>query len=148
MTISERQKFVVRAALIYALSNLDDINDAFADDPDDGTCAIRVGGEIGSLIEEGEVQSLIDHFEPTTHAAPTGLHAFKGTIIVAIDPSEADVGEQPVTLDDVSDFFKAALVLNIDNEEHGNPVGFQSAEFLCDTLEELPQDTVRLLYGR
>lgn len=62
MTISERQKLIIRAALSYVMSNLDDINDAFADDPNDGTCTVRVGGEIGSLIEEGEVQSLIDHF--------------------------------------------------------------------------------------
>ena len=67
MTISERQKFVVRAALIYALSNLDDINDAFADDPDDGTCAIRVGGEIGSLNEGPSVDDPAPDFRLKTH---------------------------------------------------------------------------------
>lgn len=149
MTISKRQKFILRAALSYAMSNLDDFNEAFAVEPDDGgTDTIRVGDIDGPPVAESDVQSLMDTFEPTTCAAPTGLRAFKGTILVAIDPSEAHEDEQSVTLDDVSGYLKEALVLDVDTEECGNPVGIQSAEFLCDTLEELSQDTVRLLYGR
>lgn len=150
MTISERQKFVVRAALSYALSNLDTLNDALSVEPDEGTSAIRVGGESGLPVAESELQSLIDSFEPTTRAAPTGLRAFKGTILVVIDPSGDDEGdgEPSLTLDYLSNFLKEALLIDIDTEEHGNPVGFQSAELLCDTLEELSTDTVRLLYGR
>ena len=148
MTISERQKFVVRAALSYALSNLDDINDAFADEPDNGTSAVTDSGEIAPPVADAEVQSLIGLFEPTPLTTTTGLRAFKGTIIVAIDPREADEDKRPITLEDVTGFLKRALVIDIDTEEHGNPVGFQSAELHFDTLEVLPQDTVRLLYGR
>lgn len=99
MILTARQKLVIRAALGYALSNADDINDAFAGEPDDDTDAIKVGDIDGPPIEESEVQAIIGLFEPTTLTTPTGLRVFKGTIIVAIDPSEADVDEQPFTLD-------------------------------------------------
>ena len=96
------------------------------------------------------MQALIDLFEPMQHSAPTGLRAFKGTFLVAIDQSEADEGEgeTPLKLDDLTSYLKDALVLDVDTEEHGNPVGFQSAELLFDTLEELSAETVRLLYGQ
>lgn len=149
MRLNERQKFIVGAALSYALSNTDDLNDTLAGEPDDdGTDAISVSGISGSPLKEGEVQALIDLFEPTPHEAPTGLRAFKGTFLVAIDQSEADEGEQHVALGDLSGYLKQALVLDVDTEEHGNPVGFQSAELLIDTLEELPTDEVERLYGK
>jgi hypothetical protein len=147
MILTARQKLVIRAALSYALSNIDDLNDAFAVEPGvGGSDAIRVGGIDGPPLEESKVQALIDLFEPTTRSAPTGLRAFKGRFVVAIDPSEADEGEQPVTVDDLTTFLKDALVFDVDTEECGNPVGFQSAELLHDTLEELPADEVRRLY--
>ncbi len=148
MTLTARQKLIIRAALGYAQSNIDDINDAFAGERgEDGTDAISVGGIVGLPLEEGEVQAFIDLFESPTRTTTAGLRAFKGTFLVVIDPSEADEDEQPLTLDVVSGYLKETLVLDIDTEEHGNPVGFQSAELLFDTLEELSPDTVWLLYG-
>jgi hypothetical protein len=148
MILTARQKLVIRAALSYALSNADDLNDAFAVEPGDGgTDAISVGGIDGPPLKESEVQALIDLFKPTTRPAPTGLRVFTGTFLVAIDPSEADEdGEAPFSLDDLTAYLKDALVLDVDTEECGNPVGFQSAELLFDTLEQLPADEVRRLY--
>jgi hypothetical protein len=148
MILTTRQRYVIRAALSYALSNTDDINDALAGEPsDDGTDTINVGGIDGSPLEDSEVRTLIDLFEPPSRSAPEGLRAFKGTFLVAIDQNEADE-EQPVSLDDLSAYLKEALILDIDTEDHGNPVGFLSAELHFDMLEELPDDELRRLYGR
>lgn len=149
MLLTARQRLVIRAALGYALSNADDLNEALAVEPDDGgTDAIGVGGIDGPPLEESEVQAIIDLFEPTTSSAQAGLRAFKGTFVVAIDPSEADEGdgEPPLTVGDLTAFLKEALALDVDTEECGNPVRFQSAELLFDTLEELPADEVLRLY--
>jgi hypothetical protein len=152
MILTTRQRYVIRAALSYALSNADDNNNALAGEPkDDGTDTINVGGIDGSPLDDSEVRTLIDLFEPPSRSAPEGLRAFKGTFLVAIDESEVDDeddGEEPVTLDGLTNFLKDALALDVDTEDHGNMVGFQSAELLFNTLEELPDDEVRRLYGR
>ena len=60
--MNEREKFILRAALIYAQSNLSDLNEAFeCDDCDDfvdeqGT--IHVNGEHGAVISEQEIEQL------------------------------------------------------------------------------------------
>lgn len=61
--MNEREKFILRAALIYAQANLGDLNEAFnIDDCDDfideeGT--IQVNGEHGKVITEQEVEQLL-----------------------------------------------------------------------------------------
>lgn len=58
--MSEREKFILRAALIYAQSNLSDLNEAFEDSESDG---ISVNGEEGSPIVESEVEQLLFSYQ-------------------------------------------------------------------------------------
>ena len=85
--MNDREKFIIRAALIYLQSNRDDVNDAFANDcpyceadcpetcaKDGDGCdgwigdidglakdfqALSVNGDEGELIEEDEVGNLL-----------------------------------------------------------------------------------------
>lgn len=53
-----REKFILRAALIYAQSNLSDLNEAFEDFiGEEGT--IRVNEEHDKVITEEEVEQLL-----------------------------------------------------------------------------------------
>jgi hypothetical protein len=54
MKLTARQKSVIRTSLSYALSNIDDINEAFDVKPN----------EDRPPLEESEIQTLIDLFEP------------------------------------------------------------------------------------
>lgn len=61
--MNEREKFIMRAALIYAQSNLSDLNEAFeiqdCDDFIDEEGTIQVNGEHGKVITEEEVEQLM-----------------------------------------------------------------------------------------
>ncbi len=82
--MNDREKFIIRAALIYLYSNCDDVNDAFANDCPycEGDCPqwstlgcdgwlgdidglgkdfkpMSVNGDEGELIQEDEVGSLL-----------------------------------------------------------------------------------------
>lgn len=57
--MSEREKFILRAALLYAISNLDDVNEVFQSDNEDGSGLLLVNDETGSIIAEYEVDALI-----------------------------------------------------------------------------------------
>lgn len=61
--MNEREKFILRAALIYAQSNLSDLNEAFecndCDDFVDEQGTIQVNGEHGAAISEQEVEQLM-----------------------------------------------------------------------------------------
>ena len=57
--MSEREKFILRAALLYAISNLDDVNEVFQSDNEDGSSFLLVNGETGNIITEDEVDTLI-----------------------------------------------------------------------------------------
>lgn len=169
MILTNRQKLLMRAALSYALSNIDDVNEAFDNDGD----GIKVGDETGDTFAEAEVEALKSLVEadaaltasPTVlTTTPEGVRAFRGSFLVAIVESEADEdidddedeeegddesdGPAPVTLDALKDYLKDALTVDIDTEEYGNPVGFQSAELVWDTLTELPPDEVARLYSK
>lgn len=51
--MNDRERFIARAALLYCISNLDDLNEAFEDDE-----AISVNGEAGERIAEEEIKKL------------------------------------------------------------------------------------------
>jgi hypothetical protein len=61
--MNDRERFIVRAALIYLQSNRQDINQAFETDdqglmpPDEAE--ISVNGDVGEAIKEDEVESLL-----------------------------------------------------------------------------------------
>ena len=56
--MNDRDKFIIRAALLYAQANLDDLNEAFtADEPSDNL--ISVNGERSEPITEDEVEQLL-----------------------------------------------------------------------------------------
>ena len=61
--MNDRERFIVRAALIYLQSNRQDINQAFETDdqglmpPDEAE--ISVIGDVGEAIKEDEVESLL-----------------------------------------------------------------------------------------
>jgi hypothetical protein len=66
--MTEREKFILRAALIYAQSNLGDLNEAFESDSDDyddddyearRVNKISVNGDFGDTISESEVDQLL-----------------------------------------------------------------------------------------
>lgn len=58
--MNEREKYIIRAALIYMQSNLLDVNAAFEDEESD---CISVNGDEGSPIAEGEVEELLKAFQ-------------------------------------------------------------------------------------
>lgn len=143
MILTTRQKLVIRAALGYALGNTDDLNDTLAVEPrGDTTGTISVGCTVAPCIAESEVQTLLDLFEPTSRSSSAGLWTFTGRFFVTIDPSEADEGEQCPTLDDLIDFLKVAVVLDVNTEDIGNPFGVGGVELVLHTLEELPNNDV------
>ena len=61
--MNERERFIVRAALIYLQSNREDVNQAFETDdqglmpPDQAE--ISVNGDVGEAIKDDEVESLL-----------------------------------------------------------------------------------------
>lgn len=59
--MTEREKFIMRAALIYAQSNLDDLNEAFnTNDPEyDPRPIISVNGDEDNELNETEVAELL-----------------------------------------------------------------------------------------
>lgn len=62
--MTEREKFILRAALIYTQSNLDDVNLAFehdgsSDDPENEKGLISVNGDEGIYLNEREVAKLL-----------------------------------------------------------------------------------------
>ena len=73
------------------------------------------------------------------------LRAFKTTVLVAIDEAEATSEGQreesagEVTLDELKQYLRKALLLDMNLESCGNPVGFGSAEVLIDELTELSE---------
>lgn len=147
MTFTQRQRFVLRAALRYAADYLHSLNDSMADY--EGEEGIKVDGEKGRYVSDEEVESLAKQFGAGPEPRADGLRAFRGTFLVAIDPDDT-TDEEPlaVTRDGLIEFLKDTLFPEIDLEANGNPVGFQSAELLFDTLEELPADEVSRLYGK
>lgn len=161
LRLTERQKLVMRAALSYAFSNLDDVNEAM----DNGDGGITAGTLSGPEITEAEVNAMLAVFDKTPPASDDGepltLRAFRGNFLVAIDDSEADDYDDvfdeveddedepsPATLDAVKEYLKDAAAVDMDMEEYGNPVGFQSLELQFESLEELPPDEVRRLYKK
>ena len=82
------------------------------------------------------------------------LRAFKATFLVAIDESEAKDNEQrdeaagPVTVEELKDYLRDALVLSWDDEDNGNPCGVQSMEVQIEELAELPPAEVQQLYNK
>lgn len=75
------------------------------------------------------------------------LRAFQTTFLVAIDDDDEDL-DLPITKQDVIDYLNDALIVDVNMEEYGNPVGFQSAEVKIASLVELSGDEVKKLYGR
>ena len=62
--MTEREKFILRAALLYAQSNLDDLNEAFDYDENQdiklkGKRPLSVNGDIGEALDETEVAELL-----------------------------------------------------------------------------------------
>jgi hypothetical protein len=82
------------------------------------------------------------------------LRAFRLSLLVAIDVDEAIENEDrteedgPVTVEEVKGYLEDAIRLDIDTEEYGNPVGFQSAEIEWGSMKELPEAEVKRLYKK
>jgi hypothetical protein len=68
-------------------------------------------------------------------------------IIVLVDDDERDDPETaPATFDDVREYLADAIMLDIDTEEYGNPVGFQSAATDTGQMTELsPEEAANYL---
>lgn len=56
--MNKRKRFIIRAALLYIQSNLDDLNEAFQEDD-----YISVNGELGKEIDEDEVEEILYLFQ-------------------------------------------------------------------------------------
>ena len=64
--MTERQRFVLRAALIYAQANLADLNAAFSDPEEvslDDVDEISVNGDVDEAVTEHEVAKLLFEFQ-------------------------------------------------------------------------------------
>lgn len=59
--MNEREKFILRAALIYAHSNLSDLNQAFENLEDELSSSdlLSVNGDEGPVIAESEIEQLL-----------------------------------------------------------------------------------------
>jgi hypothetical protein len=57
--MNNRQRFMVRAAVLYAIANLDDLNEAFEEHED----FISVNGDIGKMLLEDDVEELLKLFQ-------------------------------------------------------------------------------------
>lgn len=56
--MNKRKRFIIRAALLYIQSNLDDLNEAFREED-----YISVNGDLGKEIDEDEVEEILYLFQ-------------------------------------------------------------------------------------
>jgi hypothetical protein len=81
------------------------------------------------------------------------LSAFKTTFLVAIDDQEAVEEEYrtpeqgPVTEEELKTYLNSALRIDVDTENFGNAIGWQSAEVAIDELTELSPEEMKARYG-
>jgi len=63
--VDEREKDIIRTALIYMLSNLDDVIDAFGEytDPTPECDFMSVNGELIPTIKEDEIEQCLKLFQ-------------------------------------------------------------------------------------
>ena len=81
------------------------------------------------------------------------LRAFTAVFRCAIDVDEADETEsgrqrREPSLNQVKQYLKRALNVDLDTEDNGNPVGMQSVEVNIETLQELTPAEVKRDYGK
>ena len=81
------------------------------------------------------------------------LRAFQTTFLIAIDDEEARDEEQrtnpePVTIEELKQYLAKALIVDVNTDEHGDEIGFQSVEVQIEELTELGPHEVRELYGK
>ena len=60
--MNEREKFIIRAILIYAMSNISDINEVFECDSGSGVM-IRVNGDLGKKISDMDLEKLLEVYQ-------------------------------------------------------------------------------------
>lgn len=81
------------------------------------------------------------------------IRVFKTTFLFCIDTDGAhddegnEIEDCAPTLEEVKEYLDDALLLDVDTDGCGNPVGFQSAEVAIGDLTELSPDEVKKLYG-
>lgn len=63
-----------------------------------------------------------------------GIRFFKGEFVVSINENEGD--DPPLELNKIKDFLKESVLIDIDFEEFGDPVGLESLEMNFDSLVE------------
>ncbi len=73
-------------------------------------------------------------------------------MFVAVDDDERDESfeqflHRPATFDEIKSYLSDALMVDIDTEEYGNPVGFQSAEIVYETMVEMTPEEIAANYG-
>lgn len=61
--MTERQRYVLRAALIYAQANLDDLNEAFFFPDECELDQISVNGDVDDGIDEDEINQLLKEWQ-------------------------------------------------------------------------------------
>jgi hypothetical protein len=82
------------------------------------------------------------------------LRAFRTTFLIAIDEADAVANWQreedakPVTLDELKEYLNDALIVDVNTDEYGDPLGFQSAEIYIEKLKELTSAEVKKLYKK
>jgi hypothetical protein len=70
------------------------------------------------------------------------MRVFRTSFLVAVDPASAvENGEReegrPLTLEEVKEYLRTALLLDWDREGQNDPIGIQSMEVDIEHLEEL-----------
>lgn len=81
------------------------------------------------------------------------LRAFQTTFLIAIDDEEAREEEQrenpePLTIEELKQYLAKALIVDVNTDEHGDEIGFQSVEVQIEKLTELGPHMVGELYGK
>lgn len=77
------------------------------------------------------------------------LRAFQTTFLIAIDEEEVQRDNaEPVTIEELKQYLAKALIVDVNTDEHGDAIGFQSVEVQIENLTELDPHKVHELYGK
>jgi hypothetical protein len=125
--------------LVTRLRNYDECHDGDVD---------KAADTIELLLSRLPIANYASQYEKTSD-----MRAFKLLMLVTIDDvaavseeyREADKG--PVTLEELRDYLRGALRIDVDIENHINEVGWTSAEVVFDGLQELTDEEFARYYA-
>lgn len=92
---------------------------------------------------------MIRVINPANGETAMALRAFQTTFLIAIDEEEVQRDNaEPVTIEELKQYLAKALIVDVNTDEHGDAIGFQSVEVQIENLTELDPHKVHELYGK